>query len=51
MSKTRDTYTVQKGSNAFHITMCCLTGGLWLLVWPLYRRKVRVTHQSENLPG
>jgi hypothetical protein len=51
MSKTRETVTVQQGSNVFHWTMVIFTGGLWLLVWPLFRRKVRVTRHVENLPG
>lgn len=42
-AKRRATVTVQSGSNAFHWTMVLCTGGLWLLVWPLFRRKVRVT--------
>jgi hypothetical protein len=41
--KQRSTVTVQTGSNAFHWTMTVLTCGMWLLVWPLFRRKVRVT--------
>lgn len=51
MSKTRETVTVQRGSNAFHWTMVVLTGGLWFLVWPFFRGKVRVTRRTENLPG
>jgi hypothetical protein len=39
----RKTVTVQTGSNAFHWTMTILTCGAWLLVWPMFRRKVRVT--------
>lgn len=39
----RKTVTTQSGSTAFHVTMCILTGGLWLLVWPMFRRKVHVT--------
>jgi len=37
-----DEVTIQSGSNAFHITMCILTGGLWLLAWPFFRRKAHV---------
>jgi len=39
----RRTYTYQRGSNAFHWTMVVLTCGAWFLVWPMFRRKVRVT--------
>jgi hypothetical protein len=39
----RRTYTYQRGSNAFHWTMVVLTCGAWFLVWPFFRRKVRVT--------
>ena len=35
--------TWQTGSNAFHWTMVALTGGLWFLVWPLFRRTRVVT--------
>jgi len=38
----RKTVTVQSGSNTFHIIMTICTGGLWLLVWPFFRRKVHV---------
>lgn len=38
----RRTYTYQRGSNAFHWTMVVLTCGGWFLVWPFFRRKVRV---------
>jgi len=51
LTKTRETITVQRGSNWAHWTAVVLTGGLWLLVWPLFRRKIRVTHKTENLPG
>lgn len=51
MSKTQETVTVQRGSNTFHWIMVACTGGLWLLVWPFYRRKVRVTHEVKNLPS
>jgi hypothetical protein len=49
--KQRETVTVQRGSNAMHLTMTVLTGGLWGLVWLACRRKVRVTRHVENLPG
>lgn len=39
---TRRTYTYQRGSTAFHLTMTILTGGLWAPVWLACRRKVRV---------
>lgn len=37
------TVTVQSGSNGFHLFMTVITGGAWLIIWPLFRRKVRVT--------
>jgi len=39
----RKTVTVQSGSTAFHVFMTIMTGGLWLLVWPFFRRKAHVT--------
>lgn len=39
----RRTVTVQTGSTGFHVFMCIMTGGLWLLVWPFFRRKAHVT--------
>ena len=39
----RRTVTVQTGSTGFHVFMCVMTGGLWLLVWPFFRRKAHVT--------
>lgn len=42
MGKRKYTTTVQTGSTGFHLFMTVLTGGLWLLVWPFFRRR-RVT--------
>lgn len=46
---SKRTITAQAGSNAFHWTMVVCTGGLWFLVWPLFRRK-RVVKVRVNRP-
>jgi hypothetical protein len=45
--ETRHTHVSQYGSNAFHITMTLFSGGLWLPVWWLCRRKIKTKVRWE----
>jgi hypothetical protein len=45
--ETRHTHVSKYGSNAFHITMTLFSGGLWLPVWWLCRRKIKTKVRWE----